>query len=490
MQRHCTMRDALQDPALFGAILPGASWEAWRAILLASQGEPLTDSERATYQALTGREREPEAPVEELWAVCGRRAGKTRAFAVLAAYYAGLCGYDDVQAPGERIKVVLLAATTTQAAKAFSYVRGIFEGVDLLAAMVDGEPTQDTIRLLSGVDVEVRPANFRTIRGETLACLLADEVAYWNTSEGSANPDGEIIAAVRPALATTGGPLCCFSSPYSRRGELWRAYRQEYGEAGDPGILVVKAGSLTMNPTLNPKVVERARKADPAAASAEYDGEFRSDIEAFISADAVAACMDADIRERAPSPGLRYAAFVDPSGGGADSMTLAIAHAEGSTVFLDAVREEAPGMSPSIVVERFAETLKRYGIHQVTGDKYAGEWPRERFREHGITYNISEKSKTEIYTAFLPVLNSQSCRLINAPKLEPQLVALERRTTRGTGRDIIDHPQIKGAHDDVANAVAGAIVSVNTGPKPLVIPQAFLDWARQPTAYTLRHRGY
>lgn len=458
MRRLVTMRDALADPDLFAEILPGPTWALWRVLLIASQGEPLTDAEREIFTALTGRDYEPEAPVDEFWGVFGRRAGKTRAFAVLAVYHACLIDYADIRAPGERLKVMLLAATTKQASKAFSYIRGIIEGVPLLAAMLDGEPTQDTIRLNNGVDIETRAANYRTIRGETLVCLLVDEIAYFFTSDSSANPDVEILNAARPALATTGGPLYAFSSPYSKRGVFWETYRRDYGPEGDPGILVAQGASRTMNPTLPEKVVDRAYRADPASAAAEYGGQFRADIEAFVTLDAVQDCTDASIRERPPVEGRRHVAFVDPSGGGADSMTLAIAHDQDGTVLLDAVREEAPGTSPSLVVQRFAETLKSYGIRKVTGDKYAGEWPREQFRKAGIEYSTSDKSKTELYAAFLPLLNSGSCRLIGVPKLEAQLVSLERRTARGTGRDVIDHPQVKGAHDDVANAVAGAIV--------------------------------
>jgi hypothetical protein len=39
-------------------------------------------------------------------------------------------------------------------------------------------------------------------------------------------------------------------------------------------------------------------------------------------------------------------------------------------------------------------------------------------------------------------------------RLVQQLVGLERRVSRGSGKDIIDHPP--GQHDDIANAVAGA----------------------------------
>ena len=40
--------------------------------------------------------------------------------------------------------------------------------------------------------------------------------------------------------------------------------------------------------------------------------------------------------------GSVYKAFVDPSGGSNDSMTLGIAHKEGATVILDAIREAKP----------------------------------------------------------------------------------------------------------------------------------------------------
>ena len=45
--------------------------------------------------------------------------------------------------------------------------------------------------------------------------------------------------------------------------------------------------------------------------------------------------------------------------------------------------------------------------------------------------------------------------LLEHDRLVTQLTSLERRTARG-GKDSIDHAP--GAHDDVANAVAGAVV--------------------------------
>lgn len=484
-----TMRHALEDPDLFGGVLAGDTWAAWRVILIASQGEELTQAERAIFTELTGREREPAEPVDELWGIVGRRGGKTRGFAVLGSYLAGCIDYSAVQAPGERLKLPIMAQTTRTARKAFGYVEGIFKGSDELRTLLvnkaaPGEPerfdiTQDTIRLSTGVDIEVVPANFKTVRAETLIACLCDEVAYWHL-ENSANPDAEILEAVRPGLGTTGGPLCVLSSPYARKGELYKTHQREFGPKGDPGILVLRAASRTMNPSLDPKLVERAYARDPAVARAEYGAEFRKDVEAFVTLEAVQACMqDGALLERAPAAGTVYSGFADMSGGGADSMTLAIAHKDDDIALLDAVREESGGTSPDLVVERFAALLKAYGLREVRGDRYAGAWVSERFKAHGIAYLASEQSKTDIYLNFLPVLNSQRVRLLNVPKLEPQLVSLERHTSRGTGRDIIDHPQMKSAHDDVANAVAGAVVFAEIKKKPLVITDKILQRARE-----------
>ncbi|ACA15744.1 conserved hypothetical protein [Methylobacterium sp. 4-46] len=453
MRRLLSMREALEDPNVFGAILPGESWAAWRVLLIASQGEPLTAAERAIYAALTGRENEPGAPVEEVWAIIGRRGGKTRAMAVLAAYFAVLCDWDDVLAPGERGSLPLIAASTYQAGKALSYIRGIFDHVEGFAGHVTGQ-TADTLSLDTGVDIEVRPASFRTSRGGTLVAALCDEVAFWRV-EGSANPDREILAALRPGLATTGGPLCIISSPYAKRGELYGAFRRDFGPEGDPAVLVAKAPSRTMNPTLAESVVARAYARDAAAARAEYGAEFRDDVEDFISIETVEACT-VPASENLPVERVRYHAFVDPAGGsGKDSMTLAIAHQADGIVVLDRVMERVPPFSPQAVVAEFAAVLKAYRITAVTGDRWGGEWPREAFRDHGIGYELADMPKSEIYQAALPLLTSRTAQLLDLPKLKAQLTALERRTARG-GRDRIDHPP--GEHDDVANAVAGVLI--------------------------------
>jgi hypothetical protein len=249
--------------------------------------------------------------------------------------------------------------------------------------------------------------------------------------------------------------LLAASSPYARRGVLWDAFRQHYGERDSP-VLVWKAGTRTMNPTVPQSVIDEATERDPASAAAEYGAEFRTDVESFVSREIVEAAIDPSIYERPPIDGVRYVAFVDPSGGASDAMTCAITHRENRLLMLDAIRERRPPFSPEAVVAEFSDLFKRYHVGTIEGDRYGGEWPREAFARHGITYRVTARTRSDLYRDLLPELNSRSVALLDSPRLLAQLVGLERRTSRG-GRDIIDHAP--GSHDDIANAVAGALVT-------------------------------
>jgi hypothetical protein len=443
-----SMRQALADTQLLGGILKGDSWQAWRALLIAAMGEKLTADERALFQGLTGRPGEPRERVEEFWAVAGRRGGKTRAAAILAVYMAALVDHKDCLSPGERGIVLLLGQNTKQAQVAFNYCAAAFEHLPLLSDLVKSV-TADTISLNTGIDLEIRAASFRGLRGVTAVAVIGDEASFWRTDELSANADTEILNAVRPALATTGGPLIVISTPYAKQGAVYETWRAHYGAAGDPRILVAQGASRDFNPSLQQSVVDRALERDAQVASAEYLGQFRGDLEIFVSREAVDVCVSRGVLERAPVIDVAYKAFVDPSGGSSDSMTLAIAHREKDVVVLDCVRERRSPFSPEAVVAEFADTLRRYHVGTVYGDRYGGEWPRERFKKAGVEYFSSSAPKSDLYLAALPLFMSAKVDLLDDQRLIGQLCGLERRT----GKDSVDHRP--GARDDVANAVCG-----------------------------------
>jgi hypothetical protein len=215
---------------------------------------------------------------------------------------------------------------------------------------------------------------------------------------------------------------------------VWDIYRHHYGAKGDPLVLVAQAGTRDFNPSLSQKVIDRAMERDPAAASAEYLAQFRTDIEAFVSREAVEACVVSGRFELPPSQRGGYYGFVDPSGGSADAMTLAIARrGQDGRAVLVALREVKPPFSPESVVAEFCALLKSYRVATVQGDKYAGEWPVEQFAKHGIRYEQSAAPKSDLYRDLLPLLNSGWVELLDHPRLIAQLCQLERRTARSGG---------------------------------------------------------
>jgi hypothetical protein len=201
-------------------------------------------------------------------------------------------------------------------------------------------------RAQGGNSSEIHVASFRSSRGYTLIAALCDEIAFWR-SEESANPDRDILRSLRPGLATTNGMLLCASSPYAQRGEMWNALRRHFSK-DDSDVLYWRAPTQFMNPLIPQRVIDRAYIEDAASAMAEFGAEFRSGVGDFISRAVVDAATIAGRTELAYMAGVSYLAFVDCSGGGSDSMTLAIAHIEGNRVILDLIREvKAPFSRPT-----------------------------------------------------------------------------------------------------------------------------------------------
>jgi hypothetical protein len=252
--------------------------------------------------------------------------------------------------------------------------------------------------------------------------------------------------------------LIGISSPYRKSGLLYDKYRRHFGQDGD--VLVIKAPTTALNPTIDASIIARALEDDPEAARAEWLAEFRSDITAFVDRATVEALVVPGRRELPRVPLVLYFGFFDASGGsGGDSFASAVGHFDRATgcAVLDAVRERRPPFSPEATVEEHANFFKSYGITSVRADRWGGEFPAEQFRKHGVNVEVSERTKSEIYQEALSHLNSGRVQLLDHQRLVAQICGLERRTARG-GKDSIDHSA--GGRDDVANAALGCLVSV------------------------------
>lgn len=449
-----TIIDALRDPQLFGA-LPAfqdlSTWRNWLVFLKAVYGLPLDQDEEAVFKRHTGRTASAPPPggFREAVMIVGRQSGKTRIAAALAAFEA-------IMATREPDRTSLYAALIAQDHRAalrtlFSYAAVPFEHVPLLRGTVVAR-TAETLALESGVVLAAYPCRPPAVRGIRAKVVVADELAFYRSAEG--NPqDLEMLRAVRPLLATTGGRLIVLSSPYGQSGALWELYRAHFGRDDSP-VLIWKATAPEMNPTLARDYLERMAQDDPEGYRSEVLGEFRAGISMLFDPEALEACMVRGCRERLPQEGLAYRAFADPSGGRRDAFTVAVGHREGERIVLDALRAWPAPFNPSGVVAEAAGFLRRYRVIRVTGDRFGGMWPVEAFRGHGVSYESADLDRSALYLELLPVVNAGAVELLDLPDLLRELRGLERR--RGpSGRDrVVPAPH---DHDDRANVVAGVV---------------------------------
>ena len=452
--------EAIKDPNLFQPFLGDLpTWRNWVKALRVLYGLPITaaTSNRLVRTCMGRDAGQLQSGFDTALFLTGRRSGKSRIAAVIGAYEAILAGHEDKLAPGENGVVAICAPSKQQGRIVRNYLRAIFD-VPLLHQEVVAD-TKEGFELKNGTRIEILAGDFRTIRGYTLIAAIVDEAAFFgHDADSKIRSDSELIRAIQPSLATVGGKLICISSPYAKRGWCYQQFKKHHGNDQAKNF-VWNCPSRTMNPCLPQSVVEEALAEDPQAARAEYLGEFRDDVSAYLSEDIIRRYVYPGRTELLSSHSVKYHAFVDMSGGRSDSACLAIAHMSFGRVVVDLLREYKPPFSPYDVVYRMADVLKDYGVRRVVGDNYSAEFVTQAFADAGLRYAKSDKSKSELYLELLPHLLSNRVELLDNDRVIKQLANLERRTRSG-GRDIIDHSQ--GQHDDLANALAGVVVEVCT----------------------------
>jgi hypothetical protein len=461
---------ALDDDNLFAPWFAGPSWNVWRSILKAAFALPMSPAEIELFRGVAERD-PPTRRVRELWIIAGRRSGKDSVASLIAAWFA-LRDYSAVLRPGEFASIMCLASDRQQAQIVRRYTAGYFAECEMLQPLVSRE-TADGFELSTRAEVTVMTSSFRAVRGRSIALAILDECAVWR-SEESATPDIETYNALLPGMATVDGSMLVgISSPYKRSGLLYDKWREAFGK-NDDDVLVIRAPTLTMNPTLNPAIIDTDMARDPARARAEWFAEWRDDIASYLPRELIESAVDDGVHVRPPVPGTKYVAFADPSGGVADSFTMAVAHPEKSgIVVLDNMVEIKPPFNVTVATRQVADVLKTYGLHEVSGDRYAAGWVVDAFDKCGIKYRHSARDRSAVYADALPLFTAGRARLLDNKRLVNQFAGLERKVSPG-GRDRIGHPERSGHHDDACNSCAGALSLAAARPRELNISAGFL----------------
>lgn len=446
--------EVIEDPTLFGSLFRDQStWANWKIFLKSVFSLPMSESELKVFTECTGRKESPQKQSSEAFAIVGRRGGKSFISAVIACYLAIFKDWHEYLSKGEMGWVFVIAGDKAQSRIVLNYIKEILR-LDAFEDLVEKELATE-LRLKNGITIEVRTASYRTVRGYTVLAAILDEVGFWR-DENSANPAGEILNALIPAMSTVPDSLLIgISTPYARAGVLFEVYKEFFGRDEVEIPLIWKAPTRIMNPVFRESVIKKFFERDRVAARSEYEAEFRQDLEGYLTLDLIEELIVSGRTLLPPDANIRYLAFTDPSGGSRDSFTLAIGHKENAKIIIDRAVEIRAPLDPKSVVKEFAEILKSYQVAEITGDRFSGKWCSNTFRENSIHYHDTDLSASEIYLQFQALCSMKKVELVDSERLKIQLAQLERRTRSG-GNDQVIHPE--GLHDDLANAVAGCAV--------------------------------
>jgi hypothetical protein len=432
------------------------SWQNWMTAMRVLYGLGIKEEEHKLIKRCTGRnpKKLPDNGFKTALFLCGRRSGKSRCSSVITIFESLFTGAEKKLASGEMGLIPVISPTKKQSRVVKRYLRAIFN-IPAFRDELAGQEDKEGFDLANGIRIEILTADWRTVRSYTTLAVVVDEVCFMGQDDDSkVKSDTELIRAIDPSRATTEGRLVCISSPYAEKGWAFNTWKKNWGN-NKGTILVWRAPSRLMNPTLSQEWVDAALEEDEASARAEYLAEWRTDVASWLPRDAIEASIVDGRTQLGPQQDIKYTAFVDVSGGRVDDSALAIAHVKDGITVLDLVKRWKSPHSPENVIGLMqSQYLIPYGVRKVTGDNYSAEFVKNTFERHGIRYLRSEKNKSQLYLELMPKITSGEVELLDDDLLLTQLCGLERRTRVG-GRDSVDH--LPGHKDDVANAVAGAI---------------------------------
>jgi hypothetical protein len=265
-----------------------------KVILKSTYGEPLTPKELAIYLARTGRVSYEELEVKEETIMAGRRSGKTSKIACSIVAYEAF--RDHGLPPGEEGLIALIAPTIRQARIAFRHILRCLLQSPILSRLI-ASITKDEIKLKNGIRIACYPCSFVSIRGVTLVAVICDELGFWCHNSDAANPEMEVLDALRPGMANVANSkLLKISTPFAKQGVLWDDFRRRK-ELDFP---VWRVSTAEMNPSIRPTELERYRKKDEQNFRREFMAEFTEIINAYVDPEVVEQCIVRGRKELPP----------------------------------------------------------------------------------------------------------------------------------------------------------------------------------------------
>jgi hypothetical protein len=440
-------------------------------------GEKLSFSERVLWRKLA------ETPLfsryvpyrydESVW-VHGRQSGKSTRLATTCILWTAFCEEHEV-APGERLSILSFSPVLRQ--NTFQIVVEKIRSVPELFVLVESDNSANgELRLANGIDVLEISANPQYARGKTAILAVIDEAAFLHSDQEFTNNLIDLLESVRPSLIVKHGRLLLLSSPGGMEGPLYEAHRDR---ALNPDVLVFRAPSALLNPSIDAKLLERERRrGGEQFYRREYLAEFtETSGTPFLDPAAIARAVVVGTREFA-SANDYVSSAIDLADRRDD---CALAHAcvrdfggVRKVVVLSArlwKPDPKTGHQVLTILGEMGRDCQRVGSGRSRGDQKSMSVAEQVLATHGVSFTrviTAGAGSEQAYRSFNALLNEDRLVLPDDPELIQQLRRLEQKTQDGN-RFLVEGR--RGAHDDIAvacvQAVAYAAEDLEASPEPI-----------------------
>jgi hypothetical protein len=383
----------------------------------------------------------------------GRRGGKSSSLCRLAVAEARH-GLHKVP-PGDTGVVAIVSADRRDAQARLKTIMSLLDALGE-AYKPDGD---------GAIVLQDRPVGFRVFTGSisgvsgfTGIFVFCDEVSKWKDRDTGANPATEVLASIRPTMATMpNARIVLSSSPMGHHDAHYDAF-----EAGDTGFqMVAYAPTWEANPTLT-EADTRTLEEEEVVWQREYAAVPQADSEqTLIPATVVNGSVRVQPAELEHKDGSMYVATMDPATRG-NAWTLILARRELDVRRVCLARQwmgsrDCP-LSPKAVLEEIAAILLPYGVRRVYSDQFAGDALVDIGRDTGLHIELapwSQSSRREALEEMRSLFLASRIEIPDDADVISDILSVQRVLTRaGSGHAL----RKRGArHADYAMSLAMAV---------------------------------
>lgn len=394
----------------------------------------------------------------------GRRGGKSSTFCRIAVCEA-LSDQHKIP-PGDVGVVAIVSVKREEANERIRTVKAILDAIRVGYKPIDG-----------GVAIEGRPVIIRVytasiagVSGFTGICILLDEMAKWKDADTGANPAKEVLASIRPTMATQPHARIFLSS--SPLGQL-DAHARAFADGDTDMQMVAHAPTWVANPSITEASTHKL-EPDEARWRREYKAEaMEGDEASLLSAAMLDICTRAGSGDVPRETACSYVAAMDP-GFVQNAWTFAIAAKRNiggklrkSIVCHREWRGSALApLRPDDVFAAMAPLCAKYGVTGILSDQY------ERFslaaiaEKYGLGVwlpSVNAESRLAMYESLVAEFAAGLVEVPADQTMRADLLAIRQKLTPN-GFTIALPVTPDGRHADYAPTVTLALAHCTVDP--------------------------